>query len=82
MHLQRGHQILSKKIITSRLDVNVLSVARFLIPEYLTYENGNCAIEVFLLIAVFKLASSFGVFQVFEEVIGEDLKPGGTISIT
>jgi hypothetical protein len=54
-----------------------LPVARFLIPKYLTYENGDCAIEVFLLITAFKLASSFGlVFWGFREVVGEDLEPG------
>ncbi len=40
-------------------------------------------IEDFLLIATFKLPSSFGlVFQGFGEVVGEDLKPSGAISIT
>jgi hypothetical protein len=83
MHSRRGHQILSKRIITFRLHVDVLPVARFLIPEYLTYENGDHAIEVFLLIVVFKLASSFGlIFNEFGEVVGEDLEPGGTISVT
>jgi hypothetical protein len=48
-----------KKIVTSWLHVNVLPVARFLIPEYLTYKNEDCAIEVFLLIAAFKLMGSF-----------------------
>jgi hypothetical protein len=56
---------------------------RFLIPEYLTYENGDFAIEVFLLITVFKLPGSFGlVFQGFGEVVGEDLEPSGAISVT
>jgi hypothetical protein len=40
-------------------------------------------IEVFLLIAAFKLAGSFGlVFEQFKEVVQEDLKPGGAISVT
>jgi hypothetical protein len=77
------HQILLKRIINSQLHVDVLPVTRFLIPGYLTYENGDHAIEVFLLIAAFKLASSFRfVFEQFGEVVGEGLKPGGTISIT
>ncbi len=83
MHLQRGHQILSKRIITSQLHVDVLPVARFLIPEYLAYENGDHAIQVFLLITAFKFPSSFGlVFQGFGEVVGEDLEPSGAISVT
>jgi hypothetical protein len=45
------------------------------------YENGDPAIEVFLFIVIFKLAGSFGlVFELFREVVGEDLKPGGVIS--
>ena len=83
MHSRRGHQILLKRIITSRLHVDVLPIARFQIPKYLTYENGDCAIEDFLLITAFKLAGSFGlVFKQFGEVVGEDLEPGGTISVT
>jgi hypothetical protein len=83
VHSRRGHQILSKKIIISRLHVNVLPVTRFLIPKYLTYENGDCAIEVFLLIPAFKLPSSFGlVFQGLGELVGEDLEPSGAISVT
>ncbi len=77
--------ILLKRIVTSRLHVDVLPVARFLIPEYLTYENGDCPIEVFLLITAFELAGSFGlVFEQFGEVVCEDIKPGGTgtVSIT
>ncbi len=51
-------------------------------PEYLTYENGDHAIEVLLLITAFMLASSFGlIFKWFNEVVGEDLKPGATISV-
>ncbi len=72
-----------KRIITSRLHVDVLPVARFLIPKYLTYENGDRAIEVFLLVAAFMLASSFGpVLKQFKEVVGKDLEPGGKISVT
>jgi hypothetical protein len=57
-------------------------VARFLIPEYLACENRNCTIEVFLLIAIFKPVSRFGlIFKRFGEVVGDDLKPGGAISI-
>jgi hypothetical protein len=83
MHLRRGHQILSKRIITSQLHVDILLVTRFLIPEYLAYENGDCAIEVFLLSVAFKLTSSFVfVFQGFREVVGEDLEPSGAISVT
>ncbi len=53
-----------------------------LILKYLAYENGDCVIEVFLLIVIFKLMSSFGlVFKRFGEVVCEDLKPGGAISI-
>jgi hypothetical protein len=53
-----------------------------LIPEYLAYENGDRTIEVFLIIAVFKLAGSFGlVFEWFEEVVCEDFELGGGISI-
>ncbi len=60
-----------------------MPVTRFLIPEYLTYENGDHAIEVFLLIAAFKLAGSFGlIFEQSGEVVQEDLKPSGTKSIT
>jgi hypothetical protein len=60
-----------------------LPVTRFLILEYLTYENGDHAIEVFLLIAVFKLPSSIGlIFQGFGKVVGEDLEPSGAISVT
>jgi hypothetical protein len=56
---------------------------RFLIPKYLAYENGDGAIEVFLLITAFKFPSSFGlVFQGFEEVIGEDLESSGVIPVT
>ncbi len=78
-----GHQILSKRIITSWLHVDILPVTRFLIPEYLEYENRDRAIEVFLLIMVFKLPSSFWlIFQGFGEVIGEDLEPSGAISVT
>jgi hypothetical protein len=83
VHSRRGHQILLKRIITSQLHVDVLLVTTFLIPKYLTYENGDCAIEVFLLMATFKLPSSFGlVFQGFKEVVGEDLEPSGAISVT
>ncbi len=72
-----------KRIITSQLHVDVLLVARFLIPDYLTYENGDCTINVFILIAAFKHASSFRlVFRGFGKVVGEDLKPGGAISVT
>jgi hypothetical protein len=70
----RGHQILLKRIITSWLHVDVLLVTRFLIPEYPTYEHGHHAIEVVLLIVVFKLTGSFGlVFERFGEVVGGTL---------
>jgi hypothetical protein len=60
-----------------------MTVMRFLIPQYLTYENGDCVTEVFLLITVFELSSSFGiVFQGFREVVSEDIKPSGAISVT
>ncbi len=58
---------------------------RFLICEYLTYENGDQSREVFLLIAALKLVGSFGfglIFEQFGEVHREDLEPGGIISIT
>jgi hypothetical protein len=39
-------------------------------------------IEVFLFIPIVTLVSSFGlVFKQWGEVVGEDLKPGGAISI-
>ncbi len=80
---QRGHQIYLKRIIIFWLHVDLLPVTRFLIPENLTHENGDCTIEVFLLIAALKLSSSFGlVFQGFGEEVGEDLKPSGAISVT
>jgi hypothetical protein len=61
----------------------ILPVTRFLIPKYLTYEYGDPAIEVLLLITAFKLPSSFGlVFQGFRKVVGEDLEPSGAIYIT
>ncbi len=83
MHSWRGHQILLKRVITSQLHVDILLVTRFLIPKYFTYENGDQAIEVFLLIMVFKLPSRFRlVFQRFMEVVSEDLKPSGAISVT
>ncbi len=82
MGARRGHDILSKRKVTSRLYINILLVARFLIPEYLASENGDCTIEVFLLITIVKLMGSFWlVFQRFGKVVGEDLKPGGVISI-
>jgi hypothetical protein len=60
-----------------------LPVARHLIQEYLVYKKGDCTIEVFLLIVALRHAGSFGlVFEWFGEVVGEDLKPGGTISLT
>jgi hypothetical protein len=69
MHLRRGYQIFSKRIITSRLNVDVFPVARLLISKYLTYGHGYCVIEVFLLIAAFELTGSFGlVFEQFGEV--------------
>jgi hypothetical protein len=83
VHSWRGHQILLKRVITSQLHVDILLVTRFLIPKYFTYENGDQAIEVFLLIMVFKLPSRFRlVFQRFMEVVSEDLKPSGAISVT
>jgi hypothetical protein len=83
VHARRGHQIFSKRIVTSQLHVDVLPVVSFLIPEYLTYENVDRAMEISLLIAALKLASSFGlVFKWFGEVVCEGLEPGGTISVT
>ncbi len=70
MHARRGHQILSKRIVTSRLHLNLLPVPNFLIPDYLTHKNGDRAIEVFLHIAASKLVGSFGlVFEQFRKVI-------------
>jgi hypothetical protein len=61
----------------------ILPVTRFLIPKYLAFKNGDCAIEVFLLITAFKLPSSFGlVFLGFVEVFGEDLEPSDAIFVT
>jgi hypothetical protein len=69
MHTMRGHNILTKRIITSRLHVDVLPVARFVVPKYLADIEGDHAIEAFLLITIFTLASSFGlVFKMFREV--------------
>ncbi len=60
----------------------MLPVTRFLIPKYLTDKEGDCTIEVFLLITICTLFSSFGlVFKPFSEVLDENLKPGGVISI-
>jgi hypothetical protein len=83
VHSRRGHQILLERLISSWLHVYVLPITRFLIPEYLAYENRDRVIEVFLLIPAFKLPSSFGLlFYVFKEVVGEDLEPKGAISVT
>jgi hypothetical protein len=77
-----GHQILSKRIIVSWLHVDILLVAWFFIPNYCADKKRDCAIEVFLVIAIFTLTSFFGIiFKRFREVLAEHLKPGGTISV-
>jgi hypothetical protein len=82
MHTNSGHQILSKRIINSWLHVDVLPVARFFIPEYLTDKEGVCEIELFLLIAIFTLGSILRlILKRFGEVFADDLEPGGAISM-
>jgi hypothetical protein len=69
VHTRGGQQILFKRIITPWMHVNVLPVVRSFIPKYLADKEGDCAIEVFLLSAIFTLASSFGlIFKRFREV--------------
>jgi hypothetical protein len=54
----------------------------FLISKYLAYKDEDGAIEVFLLIAIFTLASIFRlIFKRFGELFGVYLKPGSAISI-
>jgi hypothetical protein len=51
-------------------------------PKYCADKEGDCGIEVFLLNAIFTLASCFRlIFERFREVFTEYLEPGGTISI-
>jgi hypothetical protein len=82
MHTRRGHQILLKRIIASWLNVDILLVACFFVPEYCTDKKGDRMIEVFLDIAIFTLSSCFRrIFERFREVLVEHLEPGGTISV-